>query len=290
MIPIDLSSPLMQACLWLLLLGLPAALFLGLTLRRLSPATAAVTAQATASRRSLASLWRDRQGTATIEFTLVFPVLLFLIMLLTQSTLLMGATIICNHAAFAATRSAAVIVPLNYPQADEPYNTIVGYQDSYKTLRIRRSAVLAMLPVAGRLEAGSNTAEAQAIVSGLRHHYNIYGREAPMWVDSLIPERLSYAEAYTHITVLQTQVIDGQLRLLPVQGDHTFGPRDPITVRVTHEMNLAVPYVGLIFADGRHASGSGGSTLYTNIISQCTLPNEGIPPVLPPRPELNRIP
>jgi len=285
MIPIALSSPLMQACLLLLLLGLPVTLLLGLALRRLSPATIAA-----APRRTLASLWRDRQGTATIEFTLVFPVLLFLIMLLTQSTLLMGANIVCNHAAFAATRSAVVIVPLNHPEVDEPYNTIQGYEDSYKSLRIRRSAVLAMLPISGRLEAGSDNADAQAIVSGLRHHYDSYGREAPVWVDSLIPERLSYAEAYTHVTVFQTQVVDGQLRLLPIRGDHTFGPRDPITVRVTHEMNLAVPYVGLIFANGRHASGSGGSTLYANITSQCTLPNEGIPPVLPPRPSLNRIP
>src|SRR5690606_7198793 len=125
--------------------------------------------------------------------------------------------------------------------------------------------------------------------NGLTHHYNAYGREAPHWVDTLIPERANYADAYTRIEVLQTQVVDGQLRLLPIRGDHTFGPRDPITLRVTHEMNLAVPYVAMIFADGRHASGSGSSTHYTTIVSQCTLPNEGVIRQLPPLPYLNRI-
>ena len=268
-------------CTGLLIVGLPAVLWLGMTLRRLSPAFVH------AEKRSLSSLWHDRRGTATIEFTLVFPILLFLIMLLTQSTLLMGATIICNHAAFAATRAAVVIIPLNYPQRDEPFNTIHSFNDSYKTARIRKAAVMAVLPAAGRLETPVGDLDPEQLVTAMHHYYASHDMQAPLWVDTHLPEKLNYADAHTEVTILRTRVMDGHLYLMPVQGSYTFGPRDPVTVRVNHRMNLAVPYVGLIFADGRNASSLGGS-LYTNIVSQCTLPNEGIINQLPPRPTLPR--
>ena len=45
-------------------------------------------------------------GTATLEFCMVIPIVLFLILLLVQSTLLMVGNQFVHYAAFAATRSA----------------------------------------------------------------------------------------------------------------------------------------------------------------------------------------
>lgn len=236
------------------------------------------------------SLWRDDHATATIEFTMVFPILLFLMMLLTQSSLLMGARLVVNHAAFAATRSAVVVIPTNHIDRLEPYNTVQGYADSYKTKRIRQVATLALLPVAGKMEESfGDTINPQPLVDGLTRYYQAYNREAPFWIERYMPDRLRYAAANTSVTILRTRVQNETLELEPIVGEHTFGPRDPITVRVTHRMNLAVPYVGMLFADGRHAASEGG-TLYTNITSQCTLTNEGVVNALPPTPELDRIP
>lgn len=241
------------------------------------------------SRRSR-SLWHDDHATATIEFTMVFPILLFLMMLLTQSSLLMGARLVVNHSAFVAARSAVVVIPMNRLDSLEPYNTVQAYADSYKTQRIRQAAALAVLPVAGKMDerAGDNI-NTQPLVDGLSNYYQAYGRQVPFWVERYMPDRLRYAAANTSVTLMRTSVRDSALELLPVIDSHTYGPRDPITVQVTHRMNLAVPYVGMLFADGRH-SGSEGGGLYTNITSQCTLTNEGVVNALPPTPELERIP
>lgn len=240
--------------------------------------------------RTPLSLWRDDHATATIEFTMVFPILLFLMMLLTQSSLLMGARLVVNHAAFVAARSAVVVIPHNVISRAEPYNTVQGYADSYKTRRIREAAVLALLPVAGRLESSvGDTINPQPLVDGLNNYYQAYNRQPPLWIEKYMPDRLRYAAAHTNVTILRTVVQAETLELLPIVESHTFGPRDPITIQVTHRMNLAVPYVGMIFANGRHSPSDGGG-LYTNITSQCTLPNEGIVNALPPTPSLDRIP
>lgn len=276
------SFTLPQTCLLILLVGGPLTILLALSLRQLRPALLLS--------RTWRSILRDDHATATIEFTMVFPILLFLIMLLTQSTLLMGATMVCNHAAFAAARSAVVVVPTNEAAREEPYNTVIGFDYSYKTQRIRKAAVMAVLPIAGRLETTANgQLDPLALADGLRGYYMAHNHAAPAWIDNLMADRLRYADANTRVTLLRTRVVGSVLELTPIDGQHTFGPRDPITVQVQHRMNLALPYVGQLFADGRHETVS-GNTLYTNITTQCTLPNEGIINALPPAPALERIP
>jgi len=222
------------------------------------------------------SLIRDVRGTATIEFALVMPIVLFLCLTLAQTTLAMGGNIFVQYASFAAARSAIVQIPRDLWDIDEPHNTI-DLDAGEKIDNIRRAAVFAVLPVAGRSETG--TAEAEQFVEGLNDHYAAYGRDEPRWVERLAADRLRYADFNTEVILMVTIArADEETQFIALEdGRHEFGPREPITVEVLHYLNLAVPYVWPIFADSLDAR----DTLVT---SRCTLTMEGIYTELPPRP------
>ena len=92
----------------------------------------------------------NNNGTATMEFVLVFPILLFFSLLLAQTTLLAGANAFIHYAAFAATRSAIVQIPTGYAPDESP-NVIINADGHTKHDIIRRAAVFALVPVSGRL-------------------------------------------------------------------------------------------------------------------------------------------
>ncbi len=218
-------------------------------------------------------------GTATVEFALVFPVFMFLVLILVQTTLLMVGNQFVHYSAFAAARSAISYIPSDMTERDGwGRNTIKPAQGTPKYDAIRSSAYFAVMPVCGRLEDGELSTE--AFVDGLSDYFASYDRDAPKWVETLAADRLQYAAANTDVTVLET-VVDGQgVDYLQIDADEafTFGPRDAITVRVEHRLNLSVPYVRGIFADGEHDDGLGK---YALVSAQYTLTNEGVDPDLP---------
>jgi hypothetical protein len=228
---------------------------------------------------------RDQRGTASIEFALVLPFVMIIALMLTQVTLLMGSNLVVNYAAFAATRSAIVWIPAD-ASGDEPPNTIVHSAGNTKFDTIRRAAVFGVLPVAGRATDGNVSPD--AFVQGLQSHFSAYGQQPPGWVGNLMPDRLRYAADNTTIAVLTCRAVGDDLTFSELgQGQaYTFGPRDPVTVRVTHQLSLAVPYVRAFFSDGELDDGS----RYTLVEAQYTLTNEGIVDQLPPQPELPRRP
>lgn len=236
----------------------------------------------------------DERGTATIEFALVLPIAMFIALTLTQTTLVMGGYLYVNYAAFAATRTAIVQVPADYTDiSGEGANVFVNAPGSEKFERIRRAAVFSLVPVSGRLESSPSrgrvdpAAYAQAIAA----FYQAYGRDEPQWNKTLIPGRVRYADAHTTISVMETLVespTSVRFSDLP-PGSYTFGPKDPVTVRVEHDFNLSVPYVRGIFADG-DVQTQDGPGQYTLITAQYTLTNEGIDDQLPPTPPLPRQP
>lgn len=246
------------------------------------------------------SLVRDEQGTATIEFTLVLPILLFASLLLAQTTLLMVGNIFVHYSAFAATRSAIVLIPSDYE--GEAENTILDVPGAAKHDRIRSAAVFALIPVSGRVLDGP--ADATDLTAGLESHYSTYSATPPAWVSSRLAEQYHYADAATDISVLRAVFSfdsPDNITFTPVSGDarYTFGPKEPVTVRVTHRLYLAVPYIGSLFADGRLSdatsptsalNSSGQGVRYTLVTAQYTLTNEGISTDLPPEPPLQRIP
>lgn len=230
----------------------------------------------------------DESGTATIEFVLVFPILLVLILLLVQVTLLMVGNLYVHYAAFAATRAAIVWVPA--ATGGEAVNVIHPDARSSKYRAIRRAAAGALIPVCGRLESGGGSGIDPAVYAdALRDHFDEGGGDRPAWVDKLVEQKVRYANANTEINLLVYDPDEPDDFALMAEQGHLFGPRDPVTVRVRHRLNLAVPYVRLFFADGEHetVTGPGG---YTLVEAQTTLTNQGVDPAMPEPPSVRRVP
>lgn len=272
-----LSSPLSLRC---------AALAVGLILGVVLVTRALLRFRGTRRRFSFAALHRDTGGVATIEFALLVPILLFIILTLAQTTMLMGGNIFVHYAAFAAARTAIVQIPADY--ADEPANTYLGSPGTAKRQAIFCSAVFALLPVSGSTPGGNSgdapPVSTDALTQAMTQFYTAYGQTPPPWIAKLLPNRLAYAAANTTLAVL-TPVVDGNtVSFNELTG--VVNPADPITVRVTHNLNLGVPYVNRIFADGSN----GGTQRYTTLTADSTLSNQGITDHLPPPPSLPRLP
>lgn len=221
----------------------------------------------------------QQSGTVTLEFALVVPVMLFLMLLLAQTTFALTGNLFVHYAAFAAVRSAMVHIPADYSPS-EPPNVIDARPGSPKYDAIRAAAAIAVMPVAGRLDEGQTQ-----LRDALAEHFTAYGRTAPRWARTLIADRASYAEAHTQVTILHTHVGGGDTIIYEdaATTPEPFGYRAPVTVRVRHRLNLSVPLVWTLFAD---ADGQRWRT----IEAQYTLTNEGIPTALPPPPPWPREP
>lgn len=234
-------------------------------------------------------------GNATIEFALVAPILLFLALILAQTTLTMAGNIFVHYSAFAATRSAIVYIPSENEL--EPANTLIDPGQSPKQRHIQAAAAVALIPVAGRLsDAEGGSPNAQAFADAFNSHYAAYGQTSPGWVDKLAADRYRYAFARTDATVMRTLAPprDVQVAFAPIdQYPYTFGPKEPVSVEVRHKLNLAVPYVRWIFDDEDHTGQTWSQRVasagkYTLVHARYTLTNEGILDELPPKPPLPR--
>lgn len=234
-------------------------------------------------RRAVGSPTLDADGTATIEFALVTPILLFFGLVLTQTTMLMAGHIFVNYSAYAAARSAIVQIPSDY--ADDAANWYTGGTGNTKHARIRRAAIFAVAPVGGELESGGGSVDADEFVESLRTYYRMNGDTEPRWLDTLTADRLRYAAENTTVTVM-TPVVDHDNHTIEYEpispgGRHYFEARDPVTTQVVHRLNLGVPYVNRIFADGAHDDAGGR---YITLTADYTLTLEGIRDELPPDP------
>ncbi|QQE13114.1 pilus assembly protein [Planctomycetota bacterium] len=231
-------------------------------------------------------------GSATVEFLMVFPILLFLVLLLLQLMFLLTGNIYVHYAAYAAARSAIVYIPADLGDGTIP-NSIVTVKGFEKYDAIHDAAYLAMIPVSGQRDSlpADVDIDVDEYVQALNEHYVLMGHSAPPWVETLIPGRVMYAAAHTRVEVLKmvapVGVDDFYDGLEIVKGTHTYGPHDPVGVLVKHDFNLGVPYVRALFADGRLEDASGDGA-YASIVGHALLVNEGIRTELPPMPSLKR--
>jgi len=271
------SHPGLVAVLCLSVLGVTLA---GLVLARLHRHP---------GRGAAASRLADESGTATIEFAMVAPTLLFFALLLGQTALLMAGQTFVQYAAFAATRSAIVQIPRNMIfEGGEPSNAILSADSSAKYNRIQAAAAWAMTPVAGELSSGPGAGE--AIAAGIDNYFASYSQNAPRWNTTLLANKVRYAVANTWINLELPMVISpGEVIFVPAANYQQFGPKDPVTVRVSHRFLLMFPYIARIFAQGRHDA-STGSGWYTLVTANSTLTNEGIIRTLPPNPATYDLP
>ena len=275
----SLTSPLSLVCMVIALVSAAVVLLLVRACVRLG------------RRRVGRRLLTDRGGTATIEFALMLPLLMYMLLLLAQSMLLTGGNIFVHYAAFAAARSAIVQIPSE--TEDDGANALTHAAGFDKYDSIHRAAAYALVPVAGRADSADTTQLGDAFVLGLQQLHREQELTEPNWIESFAARRLAYAMEQTQVQVLLTSVETkgGERRVVLeelIDGEsHTFGAKDPITVRVRHLFNLPVPYANLIFADGQIDN---SPSRYTRISAASTLTNEGTLDWLPPAPEIERVP
>ncbi len=232
-------------------------------------------------------LWQrlhGENGTATIEFALVIPILLFFLLMLIQIGMLMVGYQFVQHAAFRAARTAIVQIPGNQP--GEPVNQINAGGDSGKFGFINTAARYAVMPACGELD-GATSAAGPVLADGMRQYFSAYGQGAPKWVDNLLAARTEYAAKKTRVKLLNASrngLDAGDFSQLPeFSGMVTYGPKDPVVVQVEHDMNLSVPYVRKFFQDGTQTTRAGEGA-YTTITTRGILSNEGVDMTIQPPP------
>lgn len=236
----------------------------------------------------------DDSGVAMVEFVLVTPILLVVMLLLIQTMLVFTGLFYVQYSAFAGARTAIVQIPT---ASSEPINELMPSSGSEKFEAIESAAIFAVLPVSGR-EGGSSVASSE-LVSGLGEVFAAQGRETPGWVEGLIGDRLNYAINHTQVTVERASSSeDAVANFEPVEGYTTFAPKEVIAVRVRHEFALTVPLASRVFTAvgvsgtyspaARDSDSPGPPGQWTLIESRAILTNEGIDRRLPEAPEVPR--
>lgn len=209
---------------------------------------------------------RAESGGVMVEFAMVFPIMLMLVLIMIQVQQLMAGHICVNYAAYCGARCAIVTIPRGFGEL-EPWNVVGDETSSLKRRRVKLAAIWALLPLScGRSEiAGGDPGE---LSDGLQRFFGLADRDPPGWVGPVLGRRFKYADDRTNVQI--EPPADG----LKYKSD------EDITVRVRHVFYLSVPYAAALF---KKLTGDDGVTLpfgageYGTVMrSSCTLTNEGI--------------
>ena len=201
-------------------------------------------------------------GTAAVEFALLFPVALMIVLIMIQSALVLSANLVVHHAGYAAARAAITWVPekLSY---DEPRNVVAAPGQSEKLHRIRAAAVYKLLPISAS-RGGSSGGDSALIQDGLTRFYTLYGAEVPGWIGNMLPGKYEYAWEHTEVA------------LHPPANGQIYGDNEELRVWLRHTVYLSVPYASRVFAmlgaGGELSEGGFG----TDVEVTYTLTNQGV--------------
>jgi hypothetical protein len=204
-------------------------------------------------------------GTAAIEFVLLFPIALCVALVMMQSMLLVTGNIVVHYAGYAAARAAIVHVP-ERDVYEEPRNVVADPDYSGKWLRIRLAAVEALKGVSAGARGDwgpvpDDAGDGQAMEEGYDRFYALYDRPTPRWVRTMLANKWDYALAHTEVTLIEPAVGG-------VYGDH-----EDLTVTVRHQLYLSVPYAKRLF--GRELYGGSGHYA-AEATATYTLTNQGV--------------
>jgi hypothetical protein len=211
---------------------------------------------------------RSEDGGALIEFALVLPFAVSLVLLLAQSSFLMVGHLCVQYSAYCAARAAIVAIPDDLAQyGGEAQNYVRPDPDSsLKQLRLLRAAAWAIMPVSCSTKDQGGSGELPELLEGLDDFFTAYGEETPGWVKANLERKWKYAVENTVVELAP-----------PVSGD-LYGDDEDIQVSIEHVFYLSVPVARTIFAaldDGVELDiGEGEYGLIMR--ATCTLTNEGV--------------
>ncbi|MCK4276034.1 MAG: pilus assembly protein [Phycisphaerae bacterium] len=224
--------------------------------------------------RPVAALRRRRgsqEGVAMLEFALVLPIALMLVLVMAQSSLLLGANVCVHYAAYCAARTAIVTVPAEF--LTEPPNETSG-EGGPKWERIRQSAVWALMPIACGSSYYPSSADAGILTDGLDEFFAAYGRTTPAWATNtrVLSGKLSYASDSQYTTVT----------LGPPTNGAVYDQHENLRVDVRHTYYMPVPFASSLFAkildraNGVAYAGSLDGEYGLDIHAGSTLTNQGV--------------
>ncbi len=229
----------------------------------------------------------DQRGVAMLEFALLFPIAMTIVLTMVQSAMLMTGNLMVHYGAYCAARSAITWVPKDLTPDEhgvwEPRNVVRPEGESFKRQQITAAAVLGVLPTAGRpgdVESGYAVRNVAA-----RVHEAFNRRPFPARWDRLLGLRYTYAANSRHTWVELSEptwepddtiddAADGRLdgRYDNQTGLAAYGETEDIRVTVHHQFYLSTPYVNAIFGD--EIVGNPGHYA-TEIVAGYTLVNQG---------------
>ena len=183
--------------------------------------------------------WSEESGTAMLDFILTFPLFVMILLIVIQFALMINARIVVSWAAFAAARSAVV-------WTDDGLE--VAERRARKAAAVACTAISPSTLTPPSLDLGALLLVAHA-TNTIPHRF------------LRVPRMHSYALSATEVEV----------RAGSEMGE--IGAHDPVTVTVTYQFHLAVPYADSIFSRTFGGWHQGGPAL--PIRETYTLTNEG---------------
>lgn len=212
-----------------------------------------------------------QEGQAILEFALVMPILLMIVLVMIQVSLLMGGLVNLHYSAYCAARAGVVAVPL---QTDsEPQNQMGDFQaDAWvpnsdeKIQRVFAAAVWALIPYSCGSEDIAPASDGAALEGDLGRIFRDYGADEPSWVSNYLGRKLAYARAHTRVSVEAPQP----------PGSPLYRSGEDIHVAVNHDLYLGVPYANRVFSAMTGGKSLGNGHYAVEMTVESRLSNEGV--------------
>ena len=186
----------------------------------------------------IGALWRlgrrprrsGQDGSAAVEFALVLPIAITVVLLMIQAMLMVTGVLVIHHAAYTAVRAATVWVPEKL--YNEPRNVVEEAGASAKLARIKTAAVFKLLPISASegVQSGYGGGDVAWLQEGLRGFYSYYGQKPPAWIQHKIPGKWDYAWRNTEVA------------LYPPENGAVYGDHEELRLWLKHTQHLGVPY------------------------------------------------
>lgn len=212
-----------------------------------------------------------QEGQAILEFALVMPILLMIVLVMIQVSLLMGGLVNLHYSAYCAARAGVVAVPLQ--TNSEAQNQMGDFQaDAWvpnsdeKIQRVFTAAVWALIPYSCGSKDVAEAPDGAALEGQLSQVFGDYGAAVPSWVNDYLGRKLAYARDHTRVRVQVPQPV----------GSEAFRPGEDIHVTVTHDLFLGVPYANAIFSAINGGKSLGAGNYAVEIAVESRLSNEGV--------------